>query len=185
MDVEALSVLADDNKVEVAHAAVAQRRKLRGQELDRADVGVEFQAKAQAEEDVGGVLHIGHARVAQRAQEHHVVVPAQVVERALGQRDAGGQVALRPPVEFREDELVPAGLSYGPQHLECLRGHIQANPVAGNHRNPFLHWPSLAGMWGDKNSLLYQPSRAVGRIYPRPRSARYTPVRTNAPPPSR
>ena len=80
-DVDALGVLAEDDHVDVLRAAVAQRDEAVGERAHGADVRVEVEAEAQAEEDVARVLEPGHARVAQGAEQHGARLAARCASR--------------------------------------------------------------------------------------------------------
>ncbi len=67
--VDALGVLAEDDDVDVLRGAALERDEAIGERAHGADVGVEVEAEAHAEEDVARVLEVGHARIAEGAEE--------------------------------------------------------------------------------------------------------------------
>ena len=76
-DVDALGVLAEHDEVDVGAAAALQRAEPVVEQLHRPVVDVEIELEAGAEQDVAGVAVVGHARVAERADEHRVELVAQ------------------------------------------------------------------------------------------------------------
>ena len=111
-DVEPLGVLAKDDQADVAFGAVAKRGQTIVEQFHRPGVDVEIELEAQAQQNVGGVLIDGHARVAQRAEEDGVEFIAKHFDGAGGQRDAFPEVLVGAPVEL--DELdVAAGSGSG------------------------------------------------------------------------
>ncbi len=58
-DVDALGVLAEDDEVDVLRAPALERDEAVAERADGADVRVEVEAEAQAEQDVAGVLEPG------------------------------------------------------------------------------------------------------------------------------
>jgi hypothetical protein len=83
-DVGALGVLAKHHEVDVRRAEPLQGAEPVVQAADRPIVDVEVQAEARAEEDVGRVLHVGYAGVAEGPHEHGVVMAREVLEGAGG-----------------------------------------------------------------------------------------------------
>ena len=96
-------------------------------------VDVEVELEAGAEQDVGGVLHVGDARVAERPHEDRVVVPREVVEGARGERLPGLQIVVRAPGEEDRLERDPASPADALQDLDGLGGDVHADSVPGNH----------------------------------------------------
>ena len=100
VDVGPLGVLAEDHEVDVLLRPVLERAEPRVVELDRAEVDVEVEPEAGAEQDVGGVLHVRHPGVAEGADQDGRVVVAEIVERPRRDGLAGRQVAVGAPVEM-------------------------------------------------------------------------------------
>ena len=105
--VEALGVLAEHEHVDVRRALALERRQPLVEQPHRAQVDVEVELEAQAEQDVARVHLLGHARIAERAEQDRRVVIAQLLDRALGQRGAVAQPALGAPVELDQLERPP------------------------------------------------------------------------------
>ena len=74
-------------------------------QFNRAQVDVEIEAEAHAEQDVGGVPAVFDARVAERPGEDGVVLRGQHLKRTIGHRDACCQVLVSAPVERSELNL--------------------------------------------------------------------------------
>ena len=139
--VEALGVLAKHHQIHVGLRPVFQRAEPPVEELHRPHVHVEVQAEAQAEQDVGGVLHVRDARVAQRAQVDGIVVVAEVCEDGLRKGLASPEVALGAEVEMDEVEPGPGHAAHGLQDLDALGNDVRADAVAGDDCDPG-HAPS-------------------------------------------
>ena len=71
-DVDAFGVLAEHDEVDVASAAVLQRAEPLVEQPHRPVVDVEIELEARAEQDVARVAVVGHARIAERADEDRV-----------------------------------------------------------------------------------------------------------------
>ncbi len=102
--VEVLSVLADDDEVDVRGAFVAKRRFDAGEQLHRPQVDVLVEAEAQVEQQLAlqdAGLHVG---MPDRAEEDCIELP-QLVETVGGQGFARFEIAVAAPIEVREIEL--------------------------------------------------------------------------------
>ena len=71
-DVEPFGVLAEHDEVDVVRRAVLQRAEPLVEQPDRPVVDVEIELEARAEQDVARVAVVGHARIAERADEDGV-----------------------------------------------------------------------------------------------------------------
>ena len=71
-DIEPLGVLAKDDEVDVRRAAALERAEALVEQAHGPVVDVEVELEARAEQDVARVAIVGHARIAQRADEHRV-----------------------------------------------------------------------------------------------------------------
>ena len=69
LDVQAFRVLAEHDEVHVRGRAILQRTEALVEQLHRPVVDVEIELEARAEQDVARVPVVGHARIAQRADE--------------------------------------------------------------------------------------------------------------------
>ena len=110
------------------------------QAAHRPVVDVEVQLEARAQQDVGGVLHVGHAGIAEGAHEDGVVVAGQVVEGAGGRRLARLQVVVGAPGEEDRLEGDPPKAADAIQDLDRLGGHVHADSVARDDRD--FHEPA-------------------------------------------
>ena len=93
------------------------RRSL--ERADRADVRVEVEAEAQAEEDVARVLERRDARIAERAEEHGARLARDALAHLRGVGGAVPQVAIGAEIELPEVERQAARV---PVELENARG---------------------------------------------------------------
>jgi len=101
-NVDAFGVFAQNDQANVIAEAVFQRSETLVEELRRTGIDEEVEFEAQAEEDVGGVLIGGHARIAQRTEKDGVEFALEHFDRALGKRDFFAEVFIGGPVEFDE-----------------------------------------------------------------------------------
>ena len=81
-DVQPFGVLAEHDEVDVRRAAPLQRAEPLVEQLDRPVVDVEIELEARAEQDVARVAVVGHARIAERADEDRVELPQQCRSRS-------------------------------------------------------------------------------------------------------
>ena len=130
-DIEPLGVLAKDDEVDVGRAAVLERAETLVEEAHRPVVDVEVELEARAEEDVARVAIVGHARIAQRADENRVE-PAQEIVAARRHRHAGLQVVVGAPRQVLEVEPPSEPLADRRQHFDGLGGDVLADAVAGD-----------------------------------------------------
>ena len=136
--VEAFRVLAEDHEVDVLGRDVLQRAELGVEEPHRTVVHVQVEAEPHAEQDVGGVAVVGHARVAQRAEQDGVEAALQHLQGALGQRDARLQIMIRAPFEMGETDGARRGRRHRLQRPHRFRGDLDADPVTGHDRDAQL-----------------------------------------------
>ena len=102
-DVDAFGVLAEHHEVHVVRAAALERTQPLVEQLHRTVVDVEVQLEASAEEDLARVPVVGHARIAERADQDGVELPQQVVA-VRRQRLAGRDVVVGAPGQVLELE---------------------------------------------------------------------------------
>ncbi len=75
-DIEPFGVLAKHDEVDVVGAAVLERTEALVEQSHGPVVDVEVELEARAEQDVARVAVVGHARIAERADEHRRRIPA-------------------------------------------------------------------------------------------------------------
>ncbi len=131
--IQALGVFAHDDEVDVLRPFVLQRRLDAGVELHRAQVDVEVELEAQAQEHAREILRVGHPRVADRAEQDRVG-GLQLLPHLIGDRHAGAQVFVGVDLEVLELQ----GRARGTQHLDGLGDDLLPRPVAWNDRD-LLH----------------------------------------------
>jgi phage tail sheath gpL-like len=133
--VEALGVLAKHHEVAVARASALQRHQPVGEAQHRADVGVQVEAEAHAEQDVVRVAVVGHAAVPHGAQQHGVELALQAAAHVVGERDSVAQEALGAQVERLAREVTCADLAEGRDHLGAHGHHLGAHAVTADERD--------------------------------------------------
>ena len=133
--VQAFGVFADDHQADVFFRAVAKRGKTVVEQLDGPGIDVEVQLEAQAQQNVGGMLVRGNARIAKRTKENGVKFIAQHFDSAGRQRDAFAQILVGAPIKFDEFERPIGGGCDGLQDFDGLWGHFGADAVPGNDRD--------------------------------------------------
>ena len=136
-DVRALGALAHDDEVDLAIGArpCRQRRRDPGVEPGRPQVHVVVEGEPQPEQQPAFEHPARHARVADRAEQDGVV-PAQLVEHAVGQRLAGRVPAPGTEVVVRRLELDVVRVGDGVEHPDGLGDDLGADAVAGDEREP-------------------------------------------------
>src|SRR5437868_14639215 len=72
--VQAFGIFSKDDKINILFAAVFQRTQPRVNQFDRAQVDVEVEAGAHAEQYISGMSVVFDARVAERAGEYRIVL---------------------------------------------------------------------------------------------------------------
>ena len=137
-DVEALGVLAEHDEVDVLRPAVLQRAQPLVEQPDRPVVDVEIELEARAEQDVARVPVVGHARIAERADEDRVELVAQHRVAVGRHRDAGLEEVVGAPRQRLELERSARTAADRAQHLDRFGGDFLADAVAGDDRN--THW---------------------------------------------
>ena len=85
------------------------------------------------------MLHVGNARIAERAEIDGGVVVADVVHRAGRHGDAGAEVFVGVPSEVRELEAEFAFAVDAIEHAHSGVDHFGTNAVAGNDGDSFRH----------------------------------------------
>jgi hypothetical protein len=125
--VQALRVLTDDDEVDVRAAATLERAEPIVEQTNRPVVHIEIERKARPEQDVARVAVVGHARIAEGANQDRVEGPQGVV--TVGrQGHAGRQIVRRTPGE--RHDIDAAGRH---QHPQGLRDHLRPYTVARDH----------------------------------------------------
>ena len=130
-DVEPFGVLAEHHEVDVLRLAALERAQPLVEQLHRAVVDVEVELEARAEQDVARVAVVGHAWIAERADEDGVELAQQIV--AVGRdRDAGRKIMVRTPgqLSIQTAARTIAGRVDG---VHRLSSNFFADAVAGNH----------------------------------------------------
>ena len=133
-DVEPFGVLAKDDEVHVLRRASFERAQPLVEQRDRAVVDVEVELEAGPEQNVARVPVVGHARIAERADEDRVEVVAEHRVAVGWNRDAGVEKIVGTPRQRLEIERPPEDLAHAPQHADRFGRHFLPNPVAGDDR---------------------------------------------------
>src|SRR5260370_37065770 len=141
-DVKALSVLADDQEVDVSTPLLAQRRQAIVVELGRTQVDVEVELESEAQQDAGQVGGVIDARVAHGAEQNRVG-SLQLLPCRLRNRLAGTEELVGVDVVLLE-LVVRAGRA---QDLDRLGDDLCAGAVARQD--------------GDVSRQVLRPSRAA------------------------
>ena len=102
-DVQPLGVLPKHDEVDVARPAALERAQALVEEAHGPVVDVEIELEARAEQDVARVAIVGHARIAERADEDRVELAQQVVA-ARRHRHVRFEVVVRAPGQVLEVE---------------------------------------------------------------------------------
>jgi hypothetical protein len=95
-DVKALCVLAKDDEVHVGTRAALERTESIVEQPDGPVVHIQVELKTCAEQDVARVSVVGHARIAERADEDRVE-RAQCVVAVRRDRFARGEIVICTP----------------------------------------------------------------------------------------
>ena len=160
-DVQPLGVLAEHHEVDIRGRASFERAQALVEQLHRPVVDVEIELEAGAEQDVARVAVVGHARIAERADEDRVELPQRVVA-AGRQGHAGLQVVIGAPRQQLEPQRDPEALLDRAQDLDRFGGHLAADAVAGNH--------------GDVRNSSHSPLRSNSSIVDRAAAGSQPPV---------
>jgi hypothetical protein len=131
--VEPLGVLAKDDEVHGGGRLPFQRAEPLVEQLHRPVVDVEIELEARAEQDVARMAVVGHARIAERADEDRVELVAQHRIAVRRHRDAGLQVVLGAPRQHLEIEARAEHFFDCSQHFHRFRGRFHADSIAGDH----------------------------------------------------
>src|SRR2546429_221209 len=130
--VDALRVLAKNDEVD-ATIVTAQRCEFGVEQPYRAEIDVQVELEAQAEQNIPGMLVPGDSRVADRPEEDRVYVVAQVAERRLRERLARREVvigAVGKALEVESEAVLRGGLLDRP---ERRRDDLGADAVSRDH----------------------------------------------------
>ena len=131
-EVDALRVLAKNDEVD-ATIVTAQRCEFGVEQPYRAEIDVQVELEAQAEQNIPGMLVPGDSRVADRPEEDRVYVVAQVAERRLRERLARREVvigAVGKALEVESEAVLRGGLLDRP---ERRRDDLGADAVSRDH----------------------------------------------------
>jgi hypothetical protein len=131
VDIQAFGVLAKNREVDVRRRSPLQRAEPRVEQADRPVVDIQIELEAGAEQDVAGVAVVGHARIAEGADQHGVELPQQLVA-VRRQRDAGLQIVIGPPGQVFEVQRQAKASRGGGQHRNRCRGHLPPDAVPRN-----------------------------------------------------
>ena len=132
--VDPLGVLAEDDEVDVLRGAPFERDEAIVERLHRADVGVEVEAEAHAEEDVARVLEAGDARIAEGAEEDGARFVLHAVGDLLRVGGAVFEVAVGAEVELPQVEAQAALVAVELEDARSLGDDLGADAVAGKNR---------------------------------------------------
>ena len=94
--IHAFSVLAKDHEIHVGACAALQRTEAIVEQVDRPVIDVQVELESGAEQDIARVPVVGHARIAQCANQDGVKRSKRVVA-VRGNRLAGGQIVIGAP----------------------------------------------------------------------------------------
>ena len=136
--VDAFRVFAEDDEVHIVWAALLERTQPLVEESDGTLIHVQIELKADAEEDVARVAHVGNARIAERADVDRVELVAQPRVAVRRQADARLQIIVGAVRQHLEIQLASEHLAHRTNHLHGLGGHVDADAVARNHRYSHL-----------------------------------------------
>ena len=124
----------------IAMSISAEVRSFNGQsrgveQRHGAIVDVEVELEPDAEQDVPRVAIVGHARIADRADEHRIELVAQHRVPVRRHGHAGLEVVLGAPREFFDNERAPEDVTDAAEHTNRLSDHFLADSVAGDQRD--------------------------------------------------
>ena len=129
--VQALGVLPEHDEIDVARCTSLQWAQTFVEQADGTVVHVEIELEARPEQDVARVSVVGHARIAERSDEHRVELAQQIV--SVGRnRDAGLQVVIGAPRQVFEIEAAAEPLADRAEHLDGLGGDLLPDAVTRN-----------------------------------------------------
>ena len=132
-----LRVFTKHGEVDLIELHILQGTQLFVKKPDGANVRVQVQTESDAEQNIGGVAHIGNTGIAHRAHKNRIELVAKHFKSAFGQRHSIAQVFLGAPIEFDELQFLAEHLVHSPQHLQGLASDVDTDPIAGNHCNSF------------------------------------------------
>jgi hypothetical protein len=132
-DVDTLGVLAKDHEVHVGARAALERTESVVEEADRPVVDVQVELESGTEQDVARVPIVGHARIAERADEDGVERSQRVVA-VCRNRFTGGEIMIGAPRQMMEMDSTDRF-----EDLHSLGGHFLTDPVSGDHRDSMCH----------------------------------------------
>src|SRR2546429_221211 len=130
--VDALRVLPKKDEGE-ATVVAAHPWGVGGEQPYRAEIDVQVELEAQAEQNIPGMLVPGDSRVADRPEEDRVYVVAQVAERRLRERLARREVvigAVGKALQVESEAVLRGGLLDRP---ERRRDDLGADAVSRDH----------------------------------------------------
>src|SRR6516165_43010 len=103
----------------------------------RAHIRVQIETESQRKKNLGGMLLIGHARIAYSAKQNCAEIFAEHIERAGRQRYTFSQVFLGTPIELDELQSCAEYFIDPAQHAHRLTGNINSDPIPRYNRYPF------------------------------------------------
>ena len=133
--VQAFGVFAEHHEIHVRFGFVLEWTELAVGEFHRSVVDVQIELEAQAQQDVAGVRHVRHARIAQRADVHGVVILAKIRHLLLGHGGAVPQVPLGAVIKVFDVQREILYLFEAFQDFHGFARHVDADAVAGNDRD--------------------------------------------------
>ena len=128
-NVEALGVLAEDDEVHVGGRPVLQRTQPLVEQPDRTIVHVQVELEPRAEQDVARMAIVGHARIAERADEHRVELPEQRVA-VFRNRDARREEVVGAPRQRLDLDAAAGGLRDGGDDGHCRGRHLGTDSIS-------------------------------------------------------
>src|SRR3954470_23031581 len=130
-DIEAFRVLPEHDEIDVRRRPLLERAQTRIEQLDGPVVDEQIQLEAGAEQDIARMPVVGHARIAEGADEDGVEL-AQHGVAVWRNRDAGLQKMLGAPRQHLEIELPSEHSADGLQGFHGFGGRLDAAAVPGN-----------------------------------------------------
>ena len=131
--VDAFGVLAEHDEVDVFRRSPLEWAEPLVEQLHGPVVHVEIELEARAEQDVARVPVVRHARITQRANEHRIELPQQVVA-VRRHRLLRFQVVVRTPRQVLELELLAERVPYRLQHFDRFGRNFFTDAVPGDDR---------------------------------------------------
>ena len=131
-DVDAFGVLSKDDEANIVTSAVFQRSEALVEEFGGAGIDEEVEFEAKTEENLGGMLVGGDARVAESAEEDGVEFVAKHFDGAFGEGDLFAEEFVGAPVEVNEFDVAAMFGGGGLDGGDGDRSNFLADAVTGD-----------------------------------------------------